>query len=116
MMQEFATNSHISFEGSLENLNLNDISGYSTQETNALKRKTVSPELDFIVVPLIESTVNLIWKELNAKDHLVKESLRRPSFQSHFWELRKKRANTSLICRCFDAFLCYFHFLGATHL
>ncbi len=75
MMKEFSTDSHISFEGSLKNLNLNTIAGTSENETSELKRQTGSPKLDFLVVPLNEKTVEVIWKELYEKDHLVHEGI-----------------------------------------
>ena len=75
MMREFIGNSHISFEGSLENLKLSDIPGISVEETEVLKRQTTSPRLDFLVVPLSEATINEIWKELSEKDHLVHEGI-----------------------------------------
>ncbi len=75
MMREFAFNSHISFEGSLKNLELERLPGSSQNETSALKRTTIKPELDFLVLPLNEDTLNVIWKELSEKDHLVNQGI-----------------------------------------
>jgi len=75
MMREFSGNSHISFEGSLENLNLSGIHGASVEETEVLKRQTTSPKLDFLAVPLNEATLDEIWNELSKKDHLVHEGI-----------------------------------------
>jgi hypothetical protein len=52
MMEELAGNSHISFEGDLHNLRLGSIPGASEAETVALKRNTLWPKQDFIVLPL----------------------------------------------------------------
>lgn len=75
MMRRFVGNSHISFEGSLENLGFGNILGATSIETAVLKRQTTEPELDFLIVPLNEDTVGRIWKELSEKDHLVHEGI-----------------------------------------
>jgi len=75
MMKEFSNNSHISFEGSLENLSFFNINGASTNETETLKRQTISPKLDFVVLPLTDETIQEIWQELEKKDHLVNEGI-----------------------------------------
>jgi hypothetical protein len=52
MMEELAGNAHISFEGNLRNLGFGSIPGASEAETTALKRNTLWPKQDFIVLPL----------------------------------------------------------------
>ena len=52
MMELLAGDARISFEGHLDQLGLLSISGASREPTVALNRCTVSPKLDFIVVPL----------------------------------------------------------------
>jgi hypothetical protein len=45
-------NAHMSFEGRLNHLRLASIPGASEEETFVLKRNTIWPKQDFIVVPL----------------------------------------------------------------
>src|SRR5262249_5634068 len=52
IMEELAGNAHMSFEGRLNQLRLASIPGASEEETLALKRNTIWPKQDFIVVPL----------------------------------------------------------------
>jgi hypothetical protein len=56
IMEELAGNAHISFEGDLRNLRLSNFPGASEAETAALKRNTLWPKQDFIVLPLEPST------------------------------------------------------------
>lgn len=55
-----------SFEGDLTNLRLHELPGASTAETTALRRQTLEPELDFVVVPVDTETVPLLQKRLAA--------------------------------------------------
>jgi len=55
MMDELAGEAHISFEGRLRELGLLSLPAASSEETAALKRNTLWPKLDFIVVPLERS-------------------------------------------------------------
>src|SRR5580692_4149178 len=52
LMEELAGGAHVSFEGDLRGLTLSSISGASGEPTAALKRNTLSPKQDFVVVPL----------------------------------------------------------------
>lgn len=52
VMEGLAGNAHVSFEGNLRSLNLLSLSNVSQEPTAALKRNTLWPEQDFIVVPL----------------------------------------------------------------
>jgi hypothetical protein len=60
MMGELAGGARISFEGDLSKLALLRISDASQEETAALKRNTIWPKQDFVVVPLEPSTVTTI--------------------------------------------------------
>ena len=52
MMEELAGDAHISFEGDFRGLPLLSTLGASQEETRALKRATVWPKQDFVVLPL----------------------------------------------------------------
>ena len=75
MMKLFKNNSYISFEGDLSRLSFVNIFNSSEEETDVLKRQTIDPILDFVIVPLTEITVEKIWKELIQNDHLVHEGI-----------------------------------------
>jgi hypothetical protein len=60
MMEELAGDAHISFEGDLSALHLSSIPGASQEETVALKRNTLWPKQDFMVLPLELSTIKTI--------------------------------------------------------
>lgn len=55
-----------SFEGDLRDLNLQQLRGASTQETGALHRQTIEPELDFFVVPINGETIRELKHCLSA--------------------------------------------------
>lgn len=52
LMEELAGNAHISFEGDLKRLALQHLPDASNDPTEALKRNTLWPKQDFIIVPL----------------------------------------------------------------
>ena len=52
LMEELAGGAHVSFEGDLQGLTLSSIPGASGEPNVALKRNTLWPEQDFVVVPL----------------------------------------------------------------
>jgi hypothetical protein len=60
MMEEFGGDAHISFEGDLSALPLSSIPGASQEETGVLRRNTLWPKQDFIVLPLEPSTSKTI--------------------------------------------------------
>jgi hypothetical protein len=60
MMEEFAGGAHISFEGDLSALRLTSVPGASQEETGVLKRNTLWPKQDFIILPLEPSTSKTI--------------------------------------------------------
>ena len=51
-MEELAGGAHVSFEGDLKGLTLLSIPGVSEEPTAALKRNTLWPKQDFVIVPL----------------------------------------------------------------
>lgn len=52
LMQELAGDAHISFEGDLRGLTLSSLPGASDEPTEALKRNTLWPKQDFVILPL----------------------------------------------------------------
>jgi hypothetical protein len=60
MMEKLAGGAHISFEGDLSALRLSSIPGALQEETDALKRNTLLPKQDFIVLPLESTTSKTI--------------------------------------------------------
>jgi hypothetical protein len=60
LMEEFAGDAHVSFEGDLSALPLSSIPGASQEETGVLRRNTLWPKQDFIVLPLEPSTSKAI--------------------------------------------------------
>jgi hypothetical protein len=52
VMEELAGDAHVSFEGDLRGLTLATYPGASLQPTAVLKRNTIWPNQDFVVVPL----------------------------------------------------------------
>lgn len=56
-----------SFEGELSRLRLHVLPGASGQETGALRRQTIEPELDFITVPINRETVHELKKRLSSR-------------------------------------------------
>jgi hypothetical protein len=51
-MEELAGNAYISFEGNLQHFNLVKFAGASDNETAILKRNTIWPRQDFVVISL----------------------------------------------------------------
>ncbi len=51
-MKELAGAAHISFEGNLSSLRLTHLTGASEEETPALRRNTIWPKQNFVVLPL----------------------------------------------------------------
>jgi hypothetical protein len=60
MMEELVGNARISFEGDLSKCRLAQILGAASDETAILKRNTLSPVQDFIVIPLELETIRPI--------------------------------------------------------
>jgi hypothetical protein len=68
MMKVFAADdSRISFEGKLSNTSLFEMQGSSHEETGALRRATVAPLLDYVVLPLTSMGIHKIEKAIDSK-------------------------------------------------
>ena len=52
VMKVLAGEAHISFEGDLHGFGLYNLPGASSDETSVLKRNTLWPKQDFVVLPL----------------------------------------------------------------
>ena len=61
---EYEGQSVASFEGDLADLKLEELPGALSQETNALRRQTIEPQLDFITVPINPDTVRDLKRRL----------------------------------------------------
>ncbi|HMI52661.1 MAG TPA: hypothetical protein VK525_14180 [Candidatus Saccharimonadales bacterium] len=64
MMEELAGDAHISFEGDFRGLRLLSALGASQEETPALKRNTLWPKQDFVVLPLEPSMSKTIFSAI----------------------------------------------------
>ena len=62
VMKQLAGNAEVSFEGNLRSLNLAAVAGASTDETDLLKRNTIWPRLDFVILPLEPDTIRSIQR------------------------------------------------------
>src|ERR1700733_8998446 len=51
-LAELAGDAQVSFEGDLSSTSLSDLAGASSDETQVLKRNTLWPKQDFVVLPL----------------------------------------------------------------
>jgi len=68
MMKVFAAEgSRIAFEGNLSDTVLIEMDGASHEEAGALKRATVAPPLDYVVLPLTLARVADIEKAIDSK-------------------------------------------------
>jgi hypothetical protein len=66
-LAELAGDAQVSFEGDLSMTSLSDVPGASNDETQVLKRGTLWPKQDFVVLPLEAEMVGPImaqWVEL----------------------------------------------------
>ena len=64
LMEALEGNAHVSFEGDLRSLALSSYPGVSSHPTDALKRNTLLPNQDFLVVPLDPSSSKRIYAAL----------------------------------------------------
>lgn len=62
LMTELAGSAHISFEGDLSKLSIQSLPGASADETPTLKRNTIWPRQDFVVLPLEPDDIQKIIK------------------------------------------------------
>jgi hypothetical protein len=68
MMRALAgEDSRISFEGRLSNTDLVKIDGVHFEETQVLRRGTLQPQLDFLVLPLTPASLPTIEKAIHSK-------------------------------------------------
>ena len=68
MMTALASDStKISFEGTLANTELAVMPGVAHEEIGVLKRATLAPRLDFLVLPLTQQTLPAVSKAINSK-------------------------------------------------
>lgn len=75
MMQALAGDAHISFEGNLSRCTFADSLEPSGDETEALRRQTFRPELDFVVLPLrpegVEPILAVVLPERRFQDDII---------------------------------------------
>jgi hypothetical protein len=68
MMHALATEGgRMSLEGSLSQTEVMRLDGVTQDETGALKRATLQPKLDFVVLPLIPATIDAIERAIRSK-------------------------------------------------
>jgi hypothetical protein len=60
VMAELAGGAHISFEGNLSSVALSGLPNASEEETPNLKRNTLWPKQDFVILPLEPDNINAI--------------------------------------------------------
>src|ERR1700726_1564502 len=73
-MRTFEGCGHVSFEGRLHDTGLNDLPGASQAETPALRRASLMPTSEFVVVPLTSENIASLWKIVVEKEHLANPS------------------------------------------
>ena len=66
--------SYIALEGDLSSYHLQSLQNAASQETDALKRQTESPLMDFVVAQLTAINITVISRAIARKDGLAKES------------------------------------------
>jgi|SRR5690348_13050416 hypothetical protein len=66
MMELFEGDAHVSFEGNLQSLALSSYPSASFEPNDALKRNTLWPKQDFVIVPLESSSSKKIYAALGA--------------------------------------------------
>ena len=62
-LAELAGDAQVSFEGNLSGTSLSDVAGASSDETQVLKRNTLWPKQDFIVLPLEIRWCGRSWRQ-----------------------------------------------------
>jgi hypothetical protein len=73
MMRTLAGHAHLSFEGKLARCNLGAIQGASEDETEVLRRNTIFPRQDFVVLPLEAETISLILAGVLPERRVVRD-------------------------------------------
>ena len=64
LLDQFCGNAHISFEGDLSQCDLRGISLVNREPTGVLKRNTLQPKLDFIILPIDEDTIQTLKRQI----------------------------------------------------
>jgi hypothetical protein len=64
-LRHFGKDSRVSFEGDLATLRLAEVPGASTAETAVLRRQTTHPTLDFVVIPVTPSALQILHERLS---------------------------------------------------
>jgi hypothetical protein len=64
LTKRFCGNGHLSFEGNLTCCDFNAIPGSSFDETFILKRNTIAPQQDFVILPLNEVVMKLLQSDI----------------------------------------------------
>jgi len=67
IMQALAGDTHISFEGDLRDFRLSGFGGASDRETTCLRRNTLWPKQDFVVIPLEPGTETAILSAIGGQ-------------------------------------------------
>jgi hypothetical protein len=70
-MAELAGNAHISFEGDLSHSRVIDDLVLTRDETPMLKRNTLAPTHDFIVLRLANETIEPIFRQIQAAGRAI---------------------------------------------
>ena len=64
-LDHFVGDSRVSFEGDLGRLGLAELPGASTSESPVLRRTTIYPRQDFVVIPVTGETLSLLHRRLS---------------------------------------------------
>jgi hypothetical protein len=64
VLEKFCGGAYVSFEGDLSQLNMRDLRDHSFTPTEVLKRNTLQPLLDFVIIPLDADTTEILLKRV----------------------------------------------------
>ena len=65
-LRHFVGVGRVSFEGGLQKLGILELPGATYDETDLLKRQTLSPRQDFVIVPIAPETIASLKRNLSA--------------------------------------------------
>ncbi len=74
MMRHLAGDAYISFEGDLHRIDWEGVIAVDESQSS-LRRATLTPELDFVILPLTVETQPLIWAAVSKGDHLADDGI-----------------------------------------
>jgi hypothetical protein len=74
MMRQLAGDAYISFEGDLHRIDWKGVSAVDEGESS-LRRAALTPELDFVALPLTLETQPLIWAAVFKADRLAQDGI-----------------------------------------